>query len=277
MNNQSKISKNDLIEAIKRSGYLLECEIANILARSDFFIESNQVLEDPVTGKSREIDLIAEYYDKNRIDHPKTCAKIKFIFEIKNNIYPLVLMNKFEFSPNVEIWESIKEIQTVPKGIDWSSEDSFYEKLVADNEPIFTQYCSFDVKKGNKKEEMLASHPDQVHIGLSKITQYCEEAVESWGDLEVLQEYYRKFSYVPVLLINEDLFELEVEPGNEPILNKVEESKLVFNYYYKNTPKMAIVWVVTKKGFNGFIDKMVEVERKIEAKRITILKQNDES
>jgi hypothetical protein len=82
---------------------------------------------------------------------------------------------------------------------------------------------------------------------------------------------------MPVLLINEDLFELEVEPGNEPILSKVEESRLVFNYYYKNNPKMAIVWVVTKKGFNGFIDKMVEVERRLEAEMIAILKQKDKS
>jgi hypothetical protein len=67
MTSQSKILKNDLIEAIKRSGYLLESEIASILARSNFFIESNQVIEDPVTGKSREIDLIG--CDNRKLTH----------------------------------------------------------------------------------------------------------------------------------------------------------------------------------------------------------------
>lgn len=266
----SKLSKDHLIEAIKRSGYLLESEIANTLVSADFFIESNQVIEDPITGKSREIDLIAEYYDRDyvgRSEH-KACAKIKFVFEIKNNIYPLVLMTKLEFSPNIEIWESIKEIQTEPEGINSSSTNSFYEILLGNNEPIFTQYCSFDVKKGKKIEEIIASHPEQVYTGLSKITQYCEEAVESWEDPDIFQKYYRKFLFMPVLLINEDLFELEVGLDNEPALNKVEESRLVFNYFYKNNPKLATVWVVTKKGFKSFIDKTIAAERKLEAEMI---------
>jgi hypothetical protein len=281
MSDKREILKDDLIEAIKRSGYLLESETANTLARADFFIESNQVIEDPITGKSREIDLIAEYYDKNNtvISKHRAYARIKFIFEIKNNTYPLVLMTKLEFSPNIEMWESTKEIETAPEGISVNSTDSFYEILLANNEPIFTQYCSFNVKKGNKKEEILASHPEQVYEGLSKITQYCEEAVESWEDIEEHNAYtpYRKFLYMPVLLINEDLFELEVERGNEPILHKVEESKLVFNYYYKNNPKIATVWVVTKKGFKGFIDKMIEAERKLEAEMITKIEKKDKA
>ena len=126
MSDQRKLTKDDFIEAIKRSGYLLESEIANTLARADFFVESNQVIEDPITGKSRELDLIAEYFDKsnNKGGEHRVCAKIKFVFEIKNNIFPLVLMTKFEFSPNIEIWESTKEIQTAPEGITFSSTDS---------------------------------------------------------------------------------------------------------------------------------------------------------
>jgi hypothetical protein len=277
MSDKSKISKDDLIEAIKRSGYLLESEIANTLAISDFFIESNQVIEDPITGKSREIDLIAEYrsYGSGVLGKYGACAKIKFVFEIKNNIYPLVLMTKFEFSPNIEIWESTKEIQTVPEGITCSSTDSFYGILLTNDEPIFTQYCSFDEKKGSKNKELLATHPEQVYTGLSKITQYCEEAVESWENIEEQVEYYRRFLYMPVLLINDDLFELEVIHGNDPILHKVEESKLVFNYYYKKNPRIATVWVVTKEGFKGFINKMIEAEGKLEAEMITIINKKD--
>ncbi len=284
-NNKNKISRHDLIEAIKQSGYLLESEIANTLARRGFFIETNQVIEDPITGKSREIDLIAEYYDKN-IDivcKLATCAKIKFVFEIKNNIYPLVLMTRFEFSPNIEIWESTKEIQTLPDGIEWDSVESFYEMLLNGSEPIFTQYCSFEFKKGGNKGELLATHPEQVYTGLSKITYYCEKAVQSLedqselpdGSMAVILKIYHKFLFLPVLLINEDLFELEIGRGNKPILHKVEESRLVFNYYFKNEPRISMVWVVTKKGFKGFIDKMIEVERKVESKMIAVRQKKE--
>ncbi len=279
MNDKSKISKNDLIEAIKRSGYLLESEIANTLARTYFFIEPNQVIEDPITGKSREIDLVAEYFgtDVDIISKIQACAKIRFVFEIKNNIYPLVLMTRFESSPNTPLWQSVKEMETTPKGMDWNSTDSFYEILLTGDEHIFTQYCSFDVKKGGGKEEILASHPEQVYTGLSKITQYCEESVEPWEEPTVDEMFYRKFLFMPVLLINEDLFELEIGRGNKPILHRVEESKLVFNYYYKKKPKMATVWVVTKKGFKGFIDKMIKVERTLEAKMKDVKEKKDKA
>lgn len=269
----NKYSKDDLVAAIKRSGYLLESEIANILVGADFFVESNQIIEDPITGKSREIDLIAEYFDNDnsgRSEH-KACAKIKFIFEIKNNIYPLVLMTKLAFSPNIEIWESTKEILTEIEGINSSSTNTFYEILLGKNEPIFTQYCSFDIKKGKKIDELLASHPEQVYIGLSKITQYCEECVESWENRDTSYPYYRRFLYMPVLLINEDLYELEIGEDNEPTLNEVEESRLVFNYFYKNDPKLATIWVVTKKGFKSFIEKMVSEERKLENEMIAVV------
>ena len=274
MNKQDKLSQKDLLEAIKRSGYLFESEISNVLAKAGFFIESNQVIEDPITKKSREIDLIAEYYneyDKKRAGY-KVCSKIKFVFEIKNNIYPLVLMTKFEFSPNIEIWESLKEIQTTPEGIDWSSSEGFYEKLLHNNVLLYTQYCSFSHKKGQKNNELVASHPEHLYAGLSKITQYCEEQKDLWDDLEI-DEYYRKFLYLPALLINNELYELQINNGSNPKLRKVEESKLVFNYYYKGTPKISTIFVITQKGFKKFMENMIKLERMVEEEMIVAIKQ----
>jgi len=202
------------------------------------------------------------------------CAKVKFVFEIKNNIYPLVLMTRFEFSPNLEIWESVKEIETLPSGTSTST-DGYYEKLLSNNERIFTQYCSFEIKKsGAKKEELFASHPEQAHTGLSKITQYCEEAIESWEGREDDEKYYRKFLYMPVLLINDDLFEMEVEVGKEPILHKVDESILLFNYHYKSIPRLATVWVVTRSGFDHFIKNIVSMERQLEHEMVVAQRSN---
>lgn len=280
MNDSNKISKENMIEAIKRSGYLLESEISNFLARADFFVESNQIIEDPITGKSREIDLIAEYYDRssNQRSEHKVCAKIKFVFEIKNNIYPLVLLTKFEFSPDIEIWESTKEIQTAPEGINWGSTDSFYDKLFSNNESIYTQYCSFDFKKNNK--EIIANHPEQVYTGLSKITQYCEECVESWSDTEDRDEehkycnkYYRKFLFLPVLLINDDLYEMKVEANKEPLLHKVDCSRLIFNYHHNSLPKIATIWVVTKPGFQNFMKEMIKIQRSLELEMVEVKKK----
>ncbi len=274
MNNQYNLSEKDLLEAISRSGYLFESEISNMLAKTGFFIESNQVIEDPITRKSREIDLTAEYYhgyDKDKAGY-KVSSKIKFVFEIKNNIYPFVLMTKFEFSPNIEIWGSLKEIQTTPEGVDWSSSEGFYEKLLDDNDVLYTQYCSFNHKKGHKSKELMALHPEPVYTGLLKITQYCEEEIETWNDFEI-DKYYRKFLYLPILLIKGELYELKINDKLPPSLHKVDESKLVFNYYFKGAPKISTVYVVTQKGLKKFLKNMINLERTVEEEMITVVKQ----
>lgn len=266
MTENKQLSKTDFLEAIKRSGYILESEIVNLLSQNGFFVESNQVIEDPITGKAREIDLIAEYFNDDRAyasEHP-ACAKVKFVFEVKNNIYPLVLMTGYVFSPNLEIWESTKEIETRTSDIEgWT--DSYYSKLLSNNEPIYTQYCSFETKKsGGKNVELFATHPEQVHTGVSKITQYCEEAIESWEGREIDEKYYRKFLYMPVLLISKDLFEMDIEHDKEPTLRKVEESRFIFNYYFKGKPKLANIWVVTRAGLKNFLTKTIKIERELE-------------
>lgn len=266
MTENSELSKADLLEAIKRSGYILESEIVNLLTKNGFFVESNQVIQDPITGKAREIDLIAEYFndDKSYASEHPACAKVKFVFEVKNNIYPLVLMTGYVFSPNLEIWESTKEIETRSSDVEaWTK--SYYDKLLSKNKRIYTQYCSFETKKsGGKKIEVFATHPEQVHTGVCKITQYCEEAVESWEGREIDEKYYRKFLYMPVLLISKDLFEMDIEHDKEPTLRRVEESRFIFNYYFKGAPKLATIWVVTRNGLNSFLSKTIKMERELE-------------
>ncbi len=96
----TKASEPEIIDSLQRSGYLLESEISKNLASLGFFIEPNQVIKDSLTGKSREIDLMAEHYfhDPERAKY-KVAMKIKFVFEIKNNIQLVVLLTDYQYSP----------------------------------------------------------------------------------------------------------------------------------------------------------------------------------
>lgn len=265
---QNSLSKKDLLEAIKRSGYLFESEIYNKLAKAGFFVEANQIIEDPLTGKNRELDLLAAYDRDNKksLAH-KVSSLIKFVFEIKNNSYPLVLMTKFEFSPYIDIGDSLKEIKTTPKGIKWDYPEGFYDKLLEHDVSLFTQYCSFNRKKGNK--ELMALHPEAIYSGLSKITQYCEEMVEVWENHEN-DGYFRDFLYLPVLLLKDNLYELEIDKKSKPKLMKVNESKLVFNYYFKGNQRISTIWVVTEQGFNKFVENMIKLECELKKEMIAV-------
>lgn len=260
-------NESDMLEALGRSGYLLESQISKILSSAGFFIQTNQMIKDPISGKNREVDLIAEYDNfKPRQSENRCFSKIHFVFEIKNTSAPLVLLTNFEYSPRIEDWFGLKERITIPKGVKYDTYDAFYEHIIKkDKFSIFTQYCSFQKKKAN--EELMALHPDNIHEGLSKITQYCEEQIGERFYENDKFDYLRHFIYLPILLIRDDLFELHYDDDNVS-LKRVESSILVYNYLKDELPEMAYVFVVTKKGFGQFMQKMLDVENKIELEMI---------
>jgi len=270
MQRDYEITKKEMLEALNRSGYLLESEISKMLADFGFFIESNQVIKDPNSGKSREIDLIAEYYNyEKETTSYKTASKIKFVIEIKNNLFPIVILTKREFSPNIEDLPGLKEALTIPDNIEYEWYESYYDRLIKNTDRIFTQYCSFNKKREN--DELMALHPDIIHEGLSKITQCCEEMLKLWNkdllddSIYIDYEYFRHFLYMPVLLINDELFEF-----NDNKLYQVDSSILVYNYHFNNEPKMAYVFIVTKKGCPKFIESMIKSESEVKQKMINI-------
>lgn len=148
MINEYNFSEGEMLDALKRSGYMFESEICSYLSSLDFFVESNQVIEDKITGKSREIDLLAEYHEfkSDRIGY-LIASKIRYVIEIKNNNSPLVLLTRWKSSPNIEDWTGLKEALNVPNDVkNYRWYDSYYENLIP-NRNIYAQYCSFIKKK----------------------------------------------------------------------------------------------------------------------------------
>ncbi len=264
----NKYTEKEILESLYKSGYLLESEITKSLVEFGFFVESNVSSLDPLTSKSRELDLIAEFDHEDNEERYRNeiIAKVRFVFEIKNNNAPLVLLTKYVWSPNSHIWNGLKVAVTMPKHLENYFFHGFYDVLF-NNQPkeMFTQYCSFS-KKNNKEGELMAHHPENIYSSLLKITHYCEESIEDWNDpdKEYNGSYFRKFLYLPIILINEDLFELETEDNNDYKLKKVNCSRLVFNYHYKQKPKTAIIHIVTKTGLKDFLIEVLKAEKEVE-------------
>ena len=267
MEKKNSISESEIIESLKRSGYLLESEISKVLNELGFFVETNQVIKDPLTTKSREIDILAEYYnyDPEKANN-NIATKIKFVFEVKNNSFPVVLLTNFQNSPNTEIWSYYKVGQTGNYSDNYDFQTNFHDYLLdfeKTKDTVFTQYCSFQRKK--QSDELMASHSEELYSGLSKITQYCEESASRWQNYDVEDDYFRNFLYLPVVILKDDLYQLTIAEKNTPQLHKVDESTIIFNYHHNGFPESAIVYFVTKKGLLPFLQKMLEVEDKIAA------------
>lgn len=252
-----KVTELEMIEALHRSGYILESEVAKQLSEWGFFVQSGPVVEDPITGKGREIDIIAESFgNKNYDSKLRTYAQIEYVFEIKNNSFPIILLNEFRDSPLIESWTGMKEFIEWPENTShYDHHECYFDELIEKNKNIFTQYCSFHKKKAN--DVLMASHPERFHDSISKIIQHCDESLDFYENqsLEVDSEsivssFFRHRLYMPILLVNDDVFQMR---DNE--LTKVDSSTLVVNYYHKGEPKMAYLFIVTKDGLKEFINK----------------------
>lgn len=265
------VTESEMLEALNRSGYILESEVAKQLSEWDFFVQSGPVVKDPITGKGREIDIIAESFGQKNYDSKlKTYAQIEYVFEIKNNSFPIILLNEFRDSPLIESWVGMKEaIELIDGFHHYDSHDCYFAELIENNKNIYTQYCSFHKKKAN--DVLMASHPERFHDSISKIIQHCDESIDLHEEIleesdseSIRSSFFRHRLYMPILLVNDDLFEMR---DNELI--KVGSSTLVVNYYHKGKPMMAYLFIVTKDGLKDFINRTQNLLSK------TLNKMND--
>jgi len=274
---ENKFSESNLINAIKRSGYLFESEVVKNLSRRNFFIESNQCIQDPISGKSREIDIIAESeLHDSRNSKIKLYSNVKFTFELKNNDFPLVLMTNQPFSPNTMLHEQVKMFTNFQSEHEIVYSISAFEEFTDYNDSsIFTQYCTFAKKKSkDTNNQLMAHHPDYLYSGLLKISQYCDETIDFCK--KDYKDLYNIFGlWIPILLIKDNLFELAINNNEEPRLISVEESKLVFNYYYKKEPKSSIIYIVTQKGLDPFLDKILNFQNDIKDQIMEQIEKKD--
>jgi|GEM_PF-768052 len=84
-------NSNEIMDAIRDSGYLMEQDVATQLEQQGFHVRTNFAFEDPDEGKSREIDVRAI----KRIAHDESSrisAFVELIVECKNSSNPYVFI-----------------------------------------------------------------------------------------------------------------------------------------------------------------------------------------
>ena len=266
---ENKPTETELLNAIKRSGYLLESKVAKYLMELGLTVESNVIYKDLQTGKDREIDLVSQFdFNFDVSSEHDLSNQIKLILEIKNNLFPIVLLSKLPNNPDTPIWNGIKEIFTFPESFGdpkfLNYNFDFFEKgpLIKESN-IYCQYCSFQLKKGSK--ELMALHPTNLYESLFKTIKYADTLEEEFkGKITQNESIFRYFVYLPVLLVSRDLYELEVHDSNEePKLKKVDYSLLYLNYHFKEESKCSLVYIVTMDGLEKFISEIKEIRENI--------------
>lgn len=210
---QEKITKTQARQALLRSGYLLESRIECFLDERGYFVHANSVYTDPVTSKSREIDLFAlgarQVWREYHFLFP--C----FLIECVNNPQPIAFITKeaqtpFLFHNDLKISGLPVKILETGKEESWEMLSDFlhmdkYHHYCKGR--VATQFCSFNQKKGSF--DWLASH-DERHFDCIKklcdaVDYFSERHFKDWSFGE--EEPVNLQIYYPLIIVQGSLFD----------------------------------------------------------------------
>lgn len=209
----SRISTQQMKDAIKRSGYLLEHRIEQILSEKEYYVETNTVFPDPETGKSREIDIeaisvVRIYKEGYNFVYPF------LICECENNAQPIVF-----FTKESEIaFMHHKEVKISGMPVKFWQEDGYisFSEFAGMEKfhhyckgAISTQYCTFQLKKD--KSSWMALHSEEQHDTFNSLIKALEYEIADHYDGWVLPDkiYEKDINiqvYYPLVILQGQLY-----------------------------------------------------------------------
>ncbi len=255
----------DVRKCLERSGYLLESRLVRSLTDLGYFVEPNQMILDVRTGKSREIDLVAEFFHYVP-ERPKICARTHFVVEALNNRFPFVLTTQRPYSPAANFESYVKFICT-PDVNPFVEAIDIYQEKEAHWDNLFSQYCVLTRKSGDKNKELMASHTDDVYGSLLKLAEYTEGEISQWNLKELKEdEYWRWFFWQPMLVLSGQLIAVKLSEDGSPKLEETNMGRLEFNWHEGEKPKTTVIDVVTEQFFLTRTEMIVKKDDEIEGK-----------
>lgn len=265
------VTLDEVRECLERSGYLLESRLVRSLTSHGYFVEPNQVVRDPRTGKAREIDLIAEY-DRFNPERRKVFVKTNFVVEAINNKFPFVLLTERPYTPIAD-FESYIKFACTPEPNSFINKFDIYEERGADWKNLFSQYCVITRKRGDK--ELMATHPDDVYASLLKLAEYVEDELAVWATREGLEhdEYWRMFFWQPMLVLSGQLVSAHLQEDGTTALRETSIGRLEFNWHTEDENRTTVIEVLTEKFFLERLTAVVEKDDELEGK-LHVLRQS---
>jgi hypothetical protein len=85
-------SEDDIINALNRTGFILEHQVAQVLRAAGFMADTNYAYEDAESGKSRELDVYAEDATMIASGDLAVFLHVELLIECKNNVDPFIVL-----------------------------------------------------------------------------------------------------------------------------------------------------------------------------------------
>ena len=212
---RDKISRNEIRDALLRSGYLLESRVESRLREHWGYVETNASYQDPETGKSRELDVYSMAAVKAGPEDFDFVFPV-LVIECVNNLQPIALLTKEPLTPFLH-HEDVKMAGLPVKIRDggrsaWQGLAEFlrmedYHHYCQGR--VATQYCSFSRKKSGSQKEWFATHEGSHFDSLKKLCDatdyFVDRHFKSWSFAE--KEWVNIDFYYPLLIVQGELLD----------------------------------------------------------------------
>lgn len=234
--------------------------MVSALNDAGFFVEPSQVIIDEHTGKSREIDIVAEYFHYSP-ENERICVKTHFVIEAINNLYPLVLTTERPSSPHVAEEYYFKYWCTPEENT--FGEIDYLEGRWLENKSLYAQYCAITKKKTN---ELMASHSDDLYSSITKMVKYCSSQSVRPNWAEASDKFWRVFFWQPILVLQNDILVHKTNENGEDELVEVDNALLEFNYHTDGEPDSIVIEVVKENKLVDHLKGLAQRDKLIENK-----------
>lgn len=259
----AKFSKREMIDALLRSGYLIEGRLQTAISNDDpnWFTIPNDSYLDPITQKSRELDLhVIRGVIRN--DGPFKGKHLMGLYiECVNNPYPLVLLTRPTQTSIAHNTDFIKMTGLPVVVLDkadpkvrlplqsYLQMDTYHHYAQG---PVANQFCSFSRK--NSSAQWMASHQEEHFNCFTKLI----DAVEHYSDL-----HYKAlpitdpptattYMYYPTLVLQGDLYEAKATK-RAVTLRKANHLQYRHATHVNSVYKRYQIDVVTEKYFPKYL------------------------
>ncbi|MFI2648801.1 hypothetical protein [Micromonospora fulviviridis] len=254
-----KPDESQLLSALKKTGFLLEQRVAQLLQSKNLVAEPNAAFTDPETGKTREVDVIA-YFDATAGDGATFAPYIfaELLIECKNTPNPFVLVGREERKPGgtYTYWAEFDPL-TLKFGNQyrWTNYQLKFSSLpgsAADAGFIGSQLLRLDRQSGNWRASNDGVYDSIVYpLAKAQVWRYGEDMVET-GRAEELGNPCFNFLY-PVLVTTGPVFTVTVDKA-ETRVREVDWAPLARDFRQEGLDGTAFLEVVRFDKLEEYLD-----------------------
>lgn len=267
------LSEDQMKDALKRSGYLLEQRVEHYLKKQRYHIATENYFVDHDTKKLREIDLIAEKEDVAYASEKRKYGGVfsyKLVCECENNPHPVIFFLTKTKEPYREQgliyshtpYSFAEKNASRPSSL-WGDTPFNSRSVIKEHHlsrsHIATQYCSFAPKDKNRPDgDWIASHLDEQHNTLTNLLKGSLDVSRRDGANQEhhMQLFYGKYQinlYYPLLILQNRLAVAHENDKGEIVIEDRDHVVYMKNHGAEGWPQLFMIDVIHERFLGQYI------------------------